>query len=127
MPNTGETRGFRIHDWVNLILGLSLFLTPWIYSYTGIRTAAIAAWATGAVIALVAATALWRFAEWEEWVVTALGAWTVAAPFVLGFRTVELALQAFLLVGVLLAVSSLLKLWSLHHSRQESPMIGGGG
>ena len=101
------------------MLGLGLFISPWIYGYTAITVAAVTAWATGAVIIFVAAMALWRFAEWEEWVVSALGAWTIAAPFALGFKAGDLALQAFEIVGVLLIVASVWKLWGLHHPSEE--------
>jgi SPW repeat len=105
----------RVHDWANLMLGLGLFASPWVYGYSATTSAAVTAWANGAIIMLVAALALWRFAEWEEWVEMALGAWTMAAPFAIGFKAGDLALQAFEIVGVLLVASSIWKLWALHH------------
>ncbi len=110
----------RTHDWANLMLGLGLFMSPWVYGYTAVTSAATTAWANGAVIMLVAALALWRFAEWEEWVEIALGAWTMAAPFALGFKAGDLALQAFEIVGLLLIASSIWKLWVLHHPQDEA-------
>ncbi len=110
----------RVHDWANLMLGLGLFISPWLYAYSAVTSAAVTAWATGAVIMSVAALALWRFAEWEEWVAIALGAWTMAAPFALGFKAGDLALQAFEIVGLLLIASSVWKLWALHHPDDET-------
>jgi hypothetical protein len=119
MAEMQQSQHYRTQDWASLMLGLGLFISPWIYGYTAITAAAVTAWATGAVIIFVAAMALWRFAEWEEWVVSALGAWTIAAPFALGFKAGDLALQAFEIVGVLLIVASVWKLWGLHHPSEE--------
>jgi hypothetical protein len=43
------------------------------------------------------------FQEWEEWVNTALGAWLIVSPFILGFSTLMIALWNQLIVGTLVA------------------------
>jgi SPW repeat len=48
----------RLPEWVNLVLGVLLFLAPWALGYVGMATAAWNSWALGAVIALFAA---WTF------------------------------------------------------------------
>jgi len=92
----------RVHDWANLMLGLGLFASPWVYGYSATTSAAVTAWANG------------------EWVEMALGAWTMAAPFAIGFKAGDLALQAFEIVGVLLIASSVWKLWALHHPDSDA-------
>lgn len=45
-------------EWVQLILGALLFISPWIASYTGHTGAAWTSWILGAVVVIVAALSL---------------------------------------------------------------------
>jgi SPW repeat len=69
----------RWRDWVVLVLGAWLFLSPWILGFAGgaprgaepaMAGPAAAAWNAWVVGALVAALAVWAiamFAEWQDW------------------------------------------------------------
>lgn len=57
----------KLPDLVNLLLGVGLFVSPWAFGFTNLNAASWNAWLSGALIAALAAAALWLFAEWEEW------------------------------------------------------------
>src|SRR5262249_10490202 len=89
-------------DVINLILGGWLFLTPWIFGFTG-GAAGWNAWIFGALIAVVAIAALAAFAEWEEWVNLALGLWLIVAPWTLEFAGNTTAMRNHVIVGIVVA------------------------
>jgi hypothetical protein len=100
----------RWKDAANGVLGLWLAASPWILSYA---TEAVPAWnahVVGVIIAIAAIAALIAFQKWEEWVNTALAAWLVVSPFLLGFNNLPSATANQIVVAVLvggLALASL--------------------
>ncbi|MHB1416320.1 MAG: SPW repeat protein [Chloroflexota bacterium] len=82
-------RWTRWQDWVNLIAGAWLFVSPWVLVTTFDAASSWNAWAVGAAVFLVALWALYypgsRIAEWIN---AALGAWLFISPWVLGFVVV---------------------------------------
>lgn len=86
-------------DWVNLLLGLWVAVSPWIVThvmapegaaagaYPGVVTEA-AMWnfiLVGIAIVLVAWGALAAFQRWEEWTNLVLGIWLLLSPWVLDY------------------------------------------
>lgn len=98
-------------DVVNIIAGIALVVSPWFLGYAAKATAAWHAWTVGVVIALIAAVALFAFHAYEEWANLAVGLWTVAAPWVIGFAGVAAALWAHVIVGAVVAVLAAGSLW----------------
>ncbi|MDA8230631.1 MAG: SPW repeat protein [Magnetospirillum sp.] len=72
-------------DWVNLVLGVWLFIAPWALGYSGSPAPAWNSWIFGVVIAVLSIAALVQFALWEEWVNVVIGVWLLISPWVLGF------------------------------------------
>jgi hypothetical protein len=101
-------------DVVNLILGVWLFVTPWIFDFAG-GAAGWNAWIIGALIALIAIAALMAFTEWEEWANLVLGLWAIVAPYNLGFEGNKQALANHLIVGIAVAVLAAVELWVTYH------------
>lgn len=107
MPFGARPYATHWQDWVNLGLGLWLFVSPWMLNYGTMPAAAWNAWALGIVIAAVAVAALIQFTRWMEWVNVAVGVWLVAAPWLLGYagagetRPVFVHVILGLLVGLL--------------------------
>ena len=64
---------------------------------------------TSLTIALVAASTLVAYHEWEVWIIAALAASLLVSPYLLGFGTMQAAGWNHVVVGVLVAV---LALWS---------------
>lgn len=119
-------------DWVNVILGIWLFVSPWILRFAAtapggeatpggggmagnIMNASWNAWVLGVVIFLVAASAVARLQAWQEWVNLILGIWVFIAPWVLGFSGVPNAAWDHWVVGALVVI---LAAWDLSTVRR---------
>lgn len=112
--------GKKLQDWINLVLGACLFLSPWIVGFAGQAQAAWNAWIVGVLLAGVAVAALAAFAEWEEWASGVLGAWLIVAPWVLGFAGIAVALWTHLVLGALALVMSAWALWEYRHGHRAT-------
>jgi len=117
MPSEASRRGAEknIQDWISLISGALLFISPWALGFAGDLTAARTAWVGGVVIAVMAVAALVQFAEWEEWVTLVVGLAVAASPWALGFAAVHVALAACVVLGLIVALASVTEIWSVHH------------
>ena len=91
MPNKTSMRGAEknVQDWINLICG---------------------------VLFVMGVAALAQFAEWEEWIALIVGALVVIAPWALGFATIHAAMWACVVLGVIVVLSAISEIWSVHHS-----------
>lgn len=104
----------RWQDWSNLLLGLWVFVSPWVLQHTMTTGAAAAGAVTsaamwsfyisGIAIAILAAAALLAFQTWEEWVNLALGSWLFVSPWVLGFSTSTLLMWNAVIAGALIVL-----------------------
>jgi SPW repeat len=110
MSTINEKLAARWKDAANGVFGLWLAASPWILSYA---TEAVPAWnarVVGVIIAIAAIAALIAFQNWGEWVNTALAAWLLVSPFLLGFNNLTSATANQIDVAVLvggLALASL--------------------
>ncbi len=77
----------RWQDWMILILGVWLVLSPfWMAGYaSAVSTAAWNSYVLGVAVAIFAAAALANPRRWEEWFQLALAIWLIISPFVLLF------------------------------------------
>ena len=91
MANSASLRGGEknVQDWINLICGVLLFVSPWALGFSGDLMAARTAWVGGVIIFVMGVAALVQFVEWEEWVALIVGALVIIAPWVLRFATVH--------------------------------------
>ncbi len=122
MPFEISWRGGRsVQDWIMLICGALLFVSPWALGYSGDPPAAHAAWVGGVVIVIMAILALIQFAEWEDWVALVAGVLVIAAPWLLGFATLGHAAWVFVALGLIVALASVSEIWTLHTG---SPAVG---
>jgi hypothetical protein len=117
----------RWQDWANLVLGVWLFISPWLLGFAAgaavvggapvggpaaggapaVATAAWDAWIFGIVIAAVAVWAMSQFAPWQEWVNMAVGIWLFIAPWILGFSGARNAAWDHWVVGLVVFLISL--------------------
>ena len=105
-------------DPVNLVLGLWLVATPWIFQFAGEAAPMWNAVVVGVVVAAIALSTLFKAQAWQEWANAVLGLWLVASPWALGFAAIAAALWNAVVVGVVVAA---LALWALGTDRD----IGG--
>jgi hypothetical protein len=101
-------------DYVNVVVGAWLFFSPWILGFAGMQLALWNALIFGAVIFVLAVSALSAFQDWEEWVDMAVGLWLIISPWVLGVAATTAVVWNFVIVGVLALI---LSGWALreHH------------
>src|ERR1700683_4879556 len=117
MANTASLRGGEknVQDWINLICGVLLFVSPWALGFSGDLMAARTAWVGGVIIFIMGVAALMQFAEWEEWVTLIVGALVIIAPWVFGFTAIHVAMWSCVVLGVIVALSSISEIWPVHH------------
>jgi hypothetical protein len=120
----------RWQDWDNLILGIWLFISPWVLRFAATAPAATPgagaaasggnalgyaswnAWVLGVIVFLVALSALSRMVFWQSWITLVLGVWIFIAPWVLGFAGYPRAAWDHWIVGALIFLVSVANLWS---------------
>src|SRR5437660_3399629 len=109
-------------DVVNLVLGVWLFLSPWILGFDPETAASWNAWLSGIVIAVLSIAALAAFAEWEEWLNLVAGLWAIVSPWVLGFAGTT-AMTVHVVIGVIVAALAAAELWMRY---QKPPRLTAG-
>src|SRR5579863_4658360 len=109
------SRQNNVQDWINLICGVLLFISPWCLGFAGDPMAARTAWIGGAIVFVMGVAALMQFAEWEEWVALVVGVLVVIAPWVLGFAAIHAATWSCVVLGVIVILSSISEIWVVHH------------
>ncbi len=107
-------------DKINIVLGIVLFLSPWLFGFADVQAAAMSAHIVGAIIAVISIIEMVAFKMWEEWIGAAAGVWLLFAPFVLGFNTHIEALATHILIGL---ATILFAIWSMsdHGSGRLTP------
>ena len=116
MPIVRRAAVSHWQDWVNLVLAVWLFVSPWVLTYLDVPSAAWNAWVIGALVALVSIVALVQFAQWEEWINFVLGLWLLVSPWVMGFaQSNPAALWNHVVVGLVVGG---LALWDAMVSRE---------
>ncbi|WP_435100123.1 SPW repeat protein [Arhodomonas sp. AD133] len=108
----------RWRDWLMLLFGLWMIVSPFVLGSTAIGGAVV--WnpvIIGIAVAVFAAAVLARPYMWEEWVNLVLGVWLILAPFVLGFAGMAMAATwNHIIFGVLIGADAI---WSLMEMRQH--------
>ncbi|MBV9290131.1 MAG: SPW repeat protein [Hyphomicrobiales bacterium] len=112
---TSVGAGRYAQSWINLICGVLLFVSPWVFGFAGDVMAAWAAFVGGIVIAVMGLAALVQFAEWEEWIALIAGVLMIIAPWVLGFAALTYAVFTFVVLGIVVALASVSEIWMVHH------------
>ncbi len=91
-------------EWLNMVLAVVLFVSPWVFGYVGETMVAWTFWATAVVVAIFSVIALFvESARPVDAVSLILGVWTIAAPWIVGFAAIKAALWTCVAVGILLA------------------------
>ena len=100
MDKRGSANNWQ--DWVNLILAVWLFISPWVLNFAGQQTPSWDAWIVGVVVAVLSIAALTQVQVWEEWINLLLGAWLFISPWVLGFSSDATISWNAWIVGILI-------------------------
>ena len=91
----------RWQDYATIILGVALFVTPFVFGDTSQGTAATTAYILGVLLVVSGLlAAAMREANTVEWIPVILGVITFISPFVFGFTAVTaIAWAAYILVA----------------------------
>ena len=121
---TGRTRWRResVLDLYNCLLALFLFVSPWLFGYSG-ADARIDIWGSAAVIALVSLASFVAFSGWEEWLNVLLGVWLIVSPWLLGFAHTR-AMHFSIGIGSAVAFLAALELFLIFDGSQRAPSAG---
>jgi hypothetical protein len=98
-------------DWINIVLAVCLFISPWAIGFVTDVMPAWNAWIVAVVVGIFAIATLSAFAEWEEWINLVLGLWLIVSPWLLGFAADVNAMWTHVLMGVLIAAVSAWAVW----------------
>ena len=100
----------RWQDGVILLLGVWLFVSPWVFGYPSGSPAAVNAYIAGAIIAALAAFDLYKTYVWAVLVNILVGAWVAASPWVVDVVADGPMSMSMLMVGLATIV---LGLWEM--------------
>jgi hypothetical protein len=91
----------RWQDWLNLLIGIWLFISPWVIGFVGTDAAASwNAWILGVAIVVFSAIAVSMPQAWEEVINILLGIWMVISSWVIGVAS-RAAETSAVIVGLL--------------------------
>jgi hypothetical protein len=103
-----QTTNRRWQDWVTLVLGIWLFISPWALGfYAGMTAASWNFFIVGVAFVVFAVAALNLRTLWEEWVNLVLGIWMIVSPWVLRFNGTSVARDDAIIVGLIAAAISI--------------------
>lgn len=97
----------RWQDWVNLILAIWLFITPF-FGMEALNS--LIAWNSYIFGVIIAVLSIWALAQpraWEEWINLVIGIWLILAPFVLGVSANSLLMWNYIVVGIIVGADAL--------------------
>ncbi len=115
MAYTEKTHWYDINihreweDILSMILGVVVVLSPAFFQETESGVVTLSTCLTGILIFAVAALEMVGVRRWEEAIELLLGAWLVAAPFVLGYAGMERTLHV--VIGFAVAALAVFELW----------------
>lgn len=110
----------RWQDWVSLVLGVLLFISPWVFAAAQ-GTSGWDAWIVGVIGVILALIALGALAAATavEVISVILGVWLFISPWVLGFSTSTGEAWTAWIIGILFVI---VNGWTLLQGR--SPRVG---
>jgi uncharacterized membrane protein HdeD (DUF308 family) len=88
--------------WATGVLGVLLFIAPWVLGYTANGTAFVSSLVLGALMFIFSVVKGVRreASPWEYYLTGVLGILAIIAPFVLGFQSTSSAFYASLILGI---------------------------
>src|SRR5258708_8378428 len=106
----------RWQDWVSLVLGVLLFISPWVFSTSTNGSSSWNAWIVGVigVILALGALAFLSTATIAEWISLILGVWLFISPWVLAFAALSSAAWTAWIIAILFVFVTA---WPFLHTR----------
>lgn len=120
-----KSQQIKMHwrDWLMLLFGVWLVASPFAFGHAA-AGAGMVMWAPvllGVAVIVFAVAVLRKTQFWEEWILFALGMALIAAPFLLGYAGVTLAMWNSVVMGLLVGVDAGWSLFALtHHGKKAA-------
>ncbi len=102
-------------DWVDMVLGAWLAISPWILGFTDSGPATRNALIVGVAVAVLSGSTFLIYHIIEEWIDVALGIWLIISPWALGASGNSGVVANFVIVGALVAGLSGYEIWAARH------------
>jgi hypothetical protein len=113
----------RWQDWLNLLIGLWLFVSPWVLGFAGSEiSASWNAWILGAAILVFSAIAVSLPQAWEEVINILLGIWMVISSWVIGVTNRAVETNA-VIVGLLVILFAAWAIAMNRDWRNKAPTV----
>lgn len=107
-----------------MIIGFILFISPWVLKFSDLDYPSWNAWLCGLVIVISAAYSLFvALKEWEHWNGVAIGAWLMAAPWVLDFGSIRSATAVHIVLGLFLILSEAWEIRAYRHQHDDDKAV----
>lgn len=111
-------------NWTTLVLGIWVFLTPWLISHHMAinleNSVNWNAWVVGGIVAVSAGMALQELEPWEEWVNLVVGVWFVLSPWIFGYAGESTLMWNSVIVGAVIAVLSAISIPVARELKQQN-------
>ena len=108
----------RWQNWITLIGGIWLFISPWVYNYSDTGHA----WNSYLFGIAITVFSFWALSDrkiWEEWINMVIGIWLFISPWVLGFTE---DMNAFWNMLIVSAIIVLMSIWDMSVQRRVEPV-----
>ena len=113
-----EWSSIRLCDVVNLLLGMILFFSPWLFSFPAGAPWQITSPKIGLLVALLSMAALAAFAVWEERLNLVAGLCLVVSPWLFGFQNSD-AMTLHVAIGGIVATLASCEVWLTYAGKRD--------
>ncbi|MEZ4744081.1 MAG: SPW repeat protein [Bdellovibrionota bacterium] len=104
-----SSKNAQWENWINVVLGIWLFISPWVLASNFSRVSSSTnwnVWIVGIILVASSSAALQQLKAWEEWLSLILGLWLIASPWALGFSDQAALLWNAIIVGLAIVITS---------------------
>jgi hypothetical protein len=88
-----------------LIAATLLFVSPWLFGFVGVPTAAWSAWILAVLMLISGEQHAVARTIWAGWALLIIGLWTLLAPVLLGFAAIVPAFLTHVAAGLLAIIA----------------------
>ncbi len=98
-------------DWVGMLLGVLIGLSPWLSGQMGTQTTMLNAILVGTMVFVLGEFEFADLHRWQEGGEIALGSWLAASPFIFGYSAEGTLRHWHFVLGAVTAVLAAVELW----------------
>lgn len=107
-------------DWADLMLGLAVLLSPWLFGFVEVPAPMWNAVIVGTAIVVLSAFAIAHLEPWEEWLNIALGIWLIVSSWLLEYGAAHKAIACHVGLGLLITFLAASELWEESQEKEKT-------